>query len=126
MKIKTSELFGVALSWAVSVCEGFVPKVAINPFGYPVLLTGCDYHDWSYGGPIMERELISPLFPPAAETFWRATKKNGGHLQLGATPLLAGMRCFVDSRLGDEVDVPDELLTPLPAPARPVDRRPHI
>ena len=27
----------------------------------------------------------------------------------GPTPLIAAMRCFVASRLGDEVDVPDEL-----------------
>lgn len=28
----------------------------------------------------------------------------------GPTPLIAAMRCFVASKLGDEVEVPDELL----------------
>jgi hypothetical protein len=28
----------------------------------------------------------------------------------GPTPLIAGMRCYVASKLGDEVDVPEELL----------------
>ena len=28
-----------------------------------------------------------------------------------ATPLIAAMRCYVASKLGEEVDVPDELIT---------------
>jgi len=30
--------------------------------------------------------------------------------QEGDTPLIAAMRCYVASKLGDEVDVPEELL----------------
>ena len=30
---------------------------------------------------------------------------------IGPTPLIAAMRCFVASHLGDEVNVPEELLT---------------
>jgi hypothetical protein len=29
----------------------------------------------------------------------------------GPTPLIAAMRCYVASKLGDEVDVPEELMT---------------
>ena len=29
---------------------------------------------------------------------------------IGPTPLVATMRCYVASKLGDEVDVPDELV----------------
>jgi hypothetical protein len=29
--------------------------------------------------------------------------------EYGPTPLIAAMRCYVASRLGDEVDVPEEL-----------------
>jgi hypothetical protein len=28
----------------------------------------------------------------------------------GPTPLIAAMRCYVASKMGDEVDVPDELV----------------
>jgi hypothetical protein len=28
----------------------------------------------------------------------------------GHTPLIAAMRCYVASKLGDEVEIPDELL----------------
>jgi hypothetical protein len=31
----------------------------------------------------------------------------------GPTPLVAAMRCYVASQLGDEVDVPDELVDKL-------------
>ena len=34
--------------------------------------------------------------------------EDGGYY--GPTPLIAAMRCYVSSKLGDEVDVPDELL----------------
>ena len=29
----------------------------------------------------------------------------------GKTPLIAAMRCYVESKLGSEVDIPEELLT---------------
>ena len=30
-------------------------------------------------------------------------------MQFGPTPLIAAMRCYVASKLGDEVEVPEEL-----------------
>lgn len=32
------------------------------------------------------------------------------HTQTGPTPLVAGMRCFVSSKFGDEIEIPDELV----------------
>jgi hypothetical protein len=32
------------------------------------------------------------------------------HYFVGPTPLIAAMRCYVASKLGDEVEVPEELL----------------
>lgn len=92
MKIKTSELTGAALDWAVAKCEG-IRK--------PDLVGGFDgignYSEpwepstnWSQGGPIIEREAAQ------YECF-------------GPTPLIAAMRCYVASKLGDEVEIPDEL-----------------
>ena len=40
-----------------------------------------------------------------AETTERAIERK----QDGPTPLIAAMRCFVASRLGEEVDMPEEL-----------------
>lgn len=118
MKIKTSELTGHALNWAVNVAEGFTPVVGINPFGYGVCLNGSDYLDWSQGGPIIEREHISishykpspmnkePMVIAAISTDYA---QEGNKWFEGPTPLIAAMRCYVASVLGDEVDIPEEL-----------------
>ena len=119
MKIKTSELTGAALDWAVAQLEG------ITEFGAPPqrsqALEFAIMHpddpdlqfstDWSQGGPIIDREKIS-VWTTDGST-WHARDFVLVHLVLdGPTPLIAAMRCFVASRLGGEVDVPDELLTP--------------
>jgi hypothetical protein len=48
-------------------------------------------------------------------TAWSAEAFDGSgmgvtYLRFGDTPLIAAMRCFVASKLGDEVDVPEKLL----------------
>jgi hypothetical protein len=40
---------------------------------------------------------------------WYATNRKGAY-GLGPTPLIAVMRCYVASKLGDTVDIPEELL----------------
>jgi hypothetical protein len=45
---------------------------------------------------------------------WSAESFNGegidvAHIGFGPTPLIAAMRCYVASKLGDEVEVPNEL-----------------
>lgn len=104
MKIKTSELTGAALDWAVAKC-GFVEGTARSLIAADVKPYSTS---WQEGGPIIERERISisdgrefPLW-----TAWLAR----GHRYMGKTPLIAAMRCFVASRLVDEVDIPDELM----------------
>jgi len=42
---------------------------------------------------------------------WLAAPWNNGTLgQYGPTPLIAAMCCYVTSKLGEEVEVPDELV----------------
>ncbi len=72
--------------------------------------------DWSQGGPIIEREGISLQINMDGD--WHATKWVGRLISARhnvqrptkSYPLVAAMRCFVASKLGDEVDVPQELL----------------
>ncbi len=118
--IKTSELTGSALNWAVAMCEGVtVKKYPESPslfFG-----EGFDKYrpstDWSQGGPIIERERINVHLLDDKPDIWAANLGNPwGALpnvfsRLGPTPLTAAMRCYVASKLGDEVEVPDELLS---------------
>ena len=114
MKIKTSELQGATLDWAVQQCEGArkdIDFVWWTEEYSPSTL-------WAQGGPIIEREEICSKrqLPCSAGYEWNAwiwTKhiSKGGSSAGGSgpTPLIAAMRCYVASKLGDEVDVPDEL-----------------
>jgi hypothetical protein len=105
MKIKTSELTGTALDWAVAKCEGIYFE-DLEDFEH----SAPDYSNWAQGGPIIEREKISIL---EAGTFWGARPLQDGATptrdSYGPTPLIAAMRCYVASKLGDDVDVPEEL-----------------
>jgi len=101
--MKTSELTGATLAWAVHValygsCEGHAEH---------------DYStDWSQGGPIVEREKL--FVKPTISKGWRSYQRdpfgNGiCHSQYGPTPLIAAMRCYVASKLGDDINIPEEL-----------------
>jgi hypothetical protein len=117
--MKTSELTGAALDWAVAKCEAqksetsYVRTVAgklfinspLNPIG--PLRNFCPSTDWAQGGPIIDRELIAIDYD---HDVWNAAKYSLSWYTGGPTPLIAAMRCYVASKLGDEVDVPDELL----------------
>jgi hypothetical protein len=101
MKVKTSELTGVALDWAVCVCEGE------SPSRYTQYST-----DWAQAGPIVEREKIElGHMYSDRKFFWIATRSENGALseESGPTPLIAAMRCYVASQLGDEIEIPEEL-----------------
>ena len=69
-----------------------------------------DYQgDWSQGGPIIEREKICASCPSTGD-FWDARlHKFPPEYTRGPTPLIAAMRCYVASKLGDEVEIPEEL-----------------
>ena len=102
MRVKTSELTRFALDWAVERCMG------LPDYGQRDMEDG--YHpstDWAQGGPIIEREEIRLTPPLAGETDWLAACGNPD--VAGPTPLIAAMRCYVASKLGDEVNVPEEL-----------------
>ena len=123
-QMKTNQLTGAALDWAVVKCECDMPA----PFkSIPAVLNGTvrvfrgdmGLHsdpispstNWAQGGMIIEREWIEICRLNNGE--WRgqwyeqATEKI--HREYGDTPLIAAMRCYVASKLGDEVEIPTEL-----------------
>lgn len=131
MKIKTADLTGAALDWAVAKCEGerYGPPtfhVHQNSKGATVYLNagmqqfGIPYRpsaDWAQGGPIIEREELQVHVANAVDGKWCAKPSDSEYWDFdgaayGPTPLIAAMRCFVTKALGDEVDVPEELCTP--------------
>jgi hypothetical protein len=122
MRIKTAALTDAALDWAVAKCQ---PELHVGvyhkrtfldwfkSFGY-LSPHGTDTtawapsNDWSQGGPIIEREKIGTWPSESISGKWGARMLNT-YIMYGPTPLIAAMRCFVASKLGDEVEVPDEL-----------------
>ena len=115
--MKTSELQGAALDWAVAKLtnpEWTDEDRWHNTIGY--LDTGDEDDEpyqpsinWAQGGPIIERERIH-LAHSHAKGHWVAFIANSefGNV-FGPTPLVAAMRCYVASKLGDEVVLPEEL-----------------
>ena len=113
MKIKTSELSGVQLDWAVAQCEKHEVKFECNLLFFSDKLQMLDYgivyqpsKDWEYGGPIIEREGIALK---RIIDGWRATRDWIRYDFTAPTPLIAAMRCYVASKLGEEVEVPEGL-----------------
>lgn len=133
--MKTSELIGPALDWAVSSCltggelfqSGRVAhKTILHCVGGEIApyfmkdsgVIRCLFEpsaSWAQGGPIIEREDISVnrTHNSYPDLGWIATKpgapNNNSFYQTGAIPLIAAMRCFVAAKLGDEIEIPEEL-----------------
>jgi hypothetical protein len=115
-----SELKGAQLDWAVAKAEGVVPEnpewmfwdgePRVNWYTddgerggtVPLSSWGSPSSDWNMGGPIIDRERISfsvgdgVIEAECDNTYARAQ-----------THLIAAMRAFVASKLGDEVEVPE-------------------
>jgi hypothetical protein len=115
MKLKTSELTGAALGWAVAEANG----TPIYRSGQTLTRMDVDERnaywqpstDWAQGGPIIEREWVS-VEKRDNELHWSATLRfaNGNRTrERGPTPLIAAMRCYVASKLGDEIEIPEGL-----------------
>ena len=108
--MKTAELSGVALDWAVAKCEELKLK---RLSGGEFLLSNGDFWfpstDWAQGGQIIELEGISIEYTGwGGNEGWIANHDHETDWQ-GHTPLVAAMRCYVASKLGDEVETPFDL-----------------
>jgi len=127
--MKTSELIGPALDWAVKFIEGGCKAEPhanywLEKWVDPKRRYLCESAStcWSQGGPIIEREGIDvqQLFGGGCEgsfsqpVGWQAKRYTvGGTINPpyfnAQTPLIAAMRCFCASKLGDEIEIPKEL-----------------
>lgn len=122
---KTANLEGVALDWAVA-------KVIAYDEGPDATCYGpADFREqrrrtvkngefvyrwssaWGQGGELIEEYSIS--LQRRHDGWWMASVQfnyadEPQYLHLAAAPLTAAMRCLVAYRLGDTIDVPEELL----------------
>lgn len=125
MKIKTSELSGVALDWAVGIAVG--EDVQVGP-GKKQLSVKCQVPgllscwspstNWSQGGTLIDQfDVYFDRYPLDQSGF--VVARIGMDYQAGSNyfnnpsspnRLIAACRAIVSAKLGDEVDVPEELL----------------
>lgn len=116
--MKTSELAGAQLDyWVVrALMEPFkgrplndqTKEDIVKAFGLHADVPFLPSTEWAHGGPIIEREGISPMRWEASNddgTAWTARNLTATVHQSGPTALIAAMRAYVVSKFGD--DVPD-------------------
>lgn len=122
MKVKTSDLTGAALAYVVASLEGYTDlRPNTHRFDNSLIMThpnGGSYMqlenlrydlDGNFASPIIEREKISLYWERNTER-WDASMNNGSYVETGTTHFIAAMRCYCCAELGDEVDIPEELL----------------
>jgi hypothetical protein len=112
--MKTAELTGAALDWAVAKCEKHPSRHTVDVYDFNEYFFNPST-DWSQGGPIIEREKMDIACRDIHSMPWKASIDGGTdagvalYVECGPTPLIAAMRCFVASKLGDEIEIPEEL-----------------
>lgn len=108
--MKTSELQGAALDWAVAKFEGVTDWDSVD-----LVFRDDDFcwyepsSNWAQGGPIIEREGINIIQSGSWLAEMDADHSGAVISAEGTTPLIAAMRCYVASKLGDEVEIPEGL-----------------
>ena len=122
--VKVSEATNIQLNWVVAKCEDKLGECTqaknfaeLCKERKGVAFThGRVYSpstNWSQGGPIIEREKITVAVSESGDE-WNAarvfSRQRDDCYWSGPTPLIAAMRCYVGSKLGEEVEVPDELV----------------
>lgn len=133
--MKTQNLTGAALDWAVAKAAGYSLNTLDLLYDIKCYSKFKPSTDWAQGGPIIECEGITVAFCSGdlgePRSYWIATSEQWSWefgygpyhhqddeksiqiykhaIHTGPTPLIAAMRCYCCSKLGDIVDVPEEL-----------------
>jgi len=125
VKIKVCDAPIEALNYLVAKIEA-LPKDRLHLFyGKPAIdreclgridTFRCEFStNWTQGGPIIDRmyaegfEMVRGGPDSGNERVWAKLHDMADYMH-GPTPLVAAMRCFVVSKLGEEIEVPDELM----------------
>lgn len=127
VEVKTADLFGAALDWAVAQVEnpeGFVMRDATDDMGCWIIGIADDANDpqswlkssyspstdWSQGGPLIDEYMIGfGVYSDAYFAVVGLNERSGA--ENGPTHLIAACRAIVASVLGETVSVPKELLS---------------
>ncbi len=111
MKIKVADATDVQIDFLVATIEG--PDTLAWFWDDNAAKKYSPSNDPAQGQPIIEREKISVGF---YKNDWQATSRVIGapprmYSQFGPTQLIAAMRCWIISKMGEEVEIPDELVS---------------
>lgn len=121
IKMKTAELEGAALDWAVAKCLGLFKGPSskrLDPKAFLSARWAGNYRystNWDQGGAVILL-MMSYCQERDGDNCYCSTPSvaKGWHdhpvRAHGPTPLIAGMRCFVVSRVGSEIEIPEEIL----------------
>ena len=128
IEVKTADLTGHALDWAVAQAEGLEVFLVGPQYNVPwrvfwkkrgqalqwdVLYN--PHEDWALGGPLIEKyaAMVRGFPNQMYETLAIARVRIDGALawRSGQTPLIALCRAIVSAKLGDTVQVPKELIS---------------
>jgi hypothetical protein len=130
--MKTYELTGTALDWAVAKAENEIVEIGDVTSAYVVIGKCLEWPghtddfgimcyepstDWSIGGPIINREHITIIYVPEDDPnplpdgdIWTASVEPLDYGCTGKTALIAAMRCLCALKLGENIDIPEELI----------------
>jgi hypothetical protein len=117
--VNTCELIGPALDWAVAKsCGDEHWTSGRNPDWFAWRMRNWKPStDWAQGGPLIEKYVVSIEFGKNQDDFpgWSAIVGPVTYMQepdaFGSTPLVAACRAIVTAKLGETVQIPDELWT---------------
>ncbi|QKK95750.1 DUF2591 domain-containing protein [Pseudomonas sp. 13159349] len=126
IEVKTADLAGEALGWAVGKAEGLDLQLAPPGYnGVPWRVFARyqgqaiehtkrfnPWEDWSLGGPLLEKRMVSLHCPQSTDDIWAGwvITDKGEFCQAGDSALIAACRAIVAAKLGDTVQVPKELM----------------
>lgn len=127
INVKTAELIGPALDWAVGIAAGGEQKpyqfadnidapfwdAWVFPDGY-ACSRWSPSTDWAQGGPLIDKYAVKVEHFPgetiASKANARVAMNRTAYWQSGPTPLVALCRASVAAKLGEVVSVPAELI----------------
>jgi len=132
--VDTADLIGSALDWAIAVVVhgkvyvypdgGLCPpedSVQMNEDDGSLWVSSGGFHpkdswapstDWSQGGPLISKHMVSLHCPQSTDDVWAAwvITDKGEFCHGGESALIAACRAIVAAKLGDTVSVPKELM----------------
>lgn len=121
MQTNISEASSAVLNWCVAKCLGYEIQIINNHGrqsvqcrnGHPAWFEFDPTENWSDGGPIIDEKKIClyPDDPVAPKATFTPDPQNPHYYfrRYGETSLIAAMRCYVSSMMGESVEVPVEL-----------------